>query len=285
MNELKDYELETIHADSRTHPPEPPDLPEEPKGKSPLPWILLFLLALAVAGIYYFFFSKPTPPPPAPPPVAKPSVPAPQPPPPVEEEEEEAIELPPLDASDAFLQDFVSTLSAHPQWAKWLMTEGLARRLVVVADNVAEGTSPKIHLPFLAPRGKFKVVEEGGEIHPDGASFRRYDLLGDVITSLDPAGTAELFRQLEPLFQQAYEELGYPRRSFRDTLSKAIDHLLAAPVPEPDVALTRKILTYRYADPKLEGLSLAQRHLLRMGPNNVRRVQAKLRQLRAALNE
>jgi hypothetical protein len=40
---------------------------------------------------------------------------------------------------------------------------------------------------------------------------------------------------------------------------------------------------YVYTAPELEGLSRAQKHLLRMGPGNVRVIQAKLRELRTAL--
>jgi hypothetical protein len=47
--------------------------------------------------------------------------------------------------------------------------------------------------------------------------------------------------------------------------------------------VVRAVVVYEYADPKLEALSPAQKALLRMGPRNVPRVQAKLRELAAAL--
>ena len=46
-----------------------------------------------------------------------------------------------------------------------------------------------------------------------------------------------------------------------------------------DVELRTDKVTYAFADPALEGLSGAQRQLLRMGPRNVRIVQAKLREV------
>jgi hypothetical protein len=45
------------------------------------------------------------------------------------------------------------------------------------------------------------------------------------------------------------------------------------------VRLTRDSVAYTYADPALESLSHAQRQLLRMGPRNIRIVQAKLREI------
>jgi hypothetical protein len=40
---------------------------------------------------------------------------------------------------------------------------------------------------------------------------------------------------------------------------------------------------YRFEDANLESLTAAQKHLLRMGPRNVRIVQLKLRDIAAAL--
>src|SRR5438094_562357 len=54
-------------------------------------------------------------------------------------------------------------------------------------------------------------------------------------------------------------------------------------VVEGDVELTPKVSTYAFADPALEGLSPAQKHLLRMGPKNERAIQAELRALATAL--
>jgi hypothetical protein len=40
---------------------------------------------------------------------------------------------------------------------------------------------------------------------------------------------------------------------------------------------------YAYADPRLEGLSPPQKQLLRMGPENVKAIQAKLREIASFL--
>jgi len=49
------------------------------------------------------------------------------------------------------------------------------------------------------------------------------------------------------------------------------------------VELTRLSVAYGFADARLQRLEPAQKQLLRMGPENVKRVQAKLRELVAAL--
>ena len=67
--------------------------------------------------------------------------------------------LPELDGSDAWLRDLIGQLSAHPELAEWLVTDEMARRFVAIVDNLAEGTSPRSHLPFMEPDEAFKVVE------------------------------------------------------------------------------------------------------------------------------
>jgi hypothetical protein len=58
---------------------------------------------------------------------------------------------------------------------------------------------------------------------------------------------------------------------------------MAVPVLGDDVELEPHAVGFRYADPKLEGLTAAQKQFLRIGPRNVRLVQQKLRELQAAL--
>jgi hypothetical protein len=84
-----------------------------------------------------------------------------------------------------------------------------------------------------------------------------------------------------PLFQQAYQALGYPNGYFNDRLVVTIDNLLAAPDITTDIAVVRPNVMYQFADPKLEDLSAGQKLMLRMGPTNAAIVKAKLRELRA----
>ena len=73
--------------------------------------------------------------------------------------------------------------------------------------------------------------------------------------------------QLYPLFQAAYQELGYPNGYFNDRLIQAIDDMLAAPdVAAPKLAQPKVL--YEFADPALENLSAGQKILVRMGPEN-----------------
>jgi len=188
-----------------------------------------------------------------------------------------------LGASDAAVREFAAALSANPEFAKWLLTKDLVRKFVVAVDNVANGLSPKPHVDFFSLSGQFRVVRTKGGMLVDEASYSRYDPVTGVVLSLDAVSSARLFRAVKPLLQEAYLDLGYPGVDFEDTLVRAMAELLETPVVEGPIVLEKKILSYAMTDEKLEGLSPAQKQLLRMGPKSVGAVQGKLRDLAAAL--
>src|SRR6058998_1111241 len=145
------------------------------------------------------------------------------------------------------------------------------------------GDEPRPHLLFLAPEASFQTVTRNGRLYVDPRSYARYDAAADVIASLDPRAAVDLYRQVQPLCEEAYRELGHPPGRFDDVVAKAIQTLLATPVVDGEIELRPKVVTYAFADRRLEALSPAQRHLLRMGPRNVRLIQGELRDLAAAL--
>ena len=88
---------------------------------------------------------------------------------------------------------------------------------------------------------------------------------------------------LYPLFQRAYEELGFPGKYFNDRLIEAIDDLLETPELDAPVKLLRPRVLFEFAEPDLETRSAGQKILLRMGPENAARVKAKLWEIRREL--
>jgi hypothetical protein len=67
-------------------------------------------------------------------------------------------------------------------------------------------------------------------------------------------------------------------------LKKAILELIQTPVADQRIYVERNVLTYKFDDPELEKLNPAQKHLIRMGPDNMRAVQAKLTEIAQALD-
>jgi len=193
------------------------------------------------------------------------------------------IVLPPLDESDAMLLAMIEGLSAHPRLNDAVDIEGIARAFVMAVVAVANGESPRATLEYLEPDGTFAIAERDGRVVIDPASFERYTWITGVFSSLDATGAAEVHGQLEPLFDEAYRDLGYPDGRFRDALDAAMNRLVSTPVPEGYVEVRRGNALWEFRDPALEALSPPQKHLLRMGPANARLVQSKLREIQAAL--
>ncbi len=249
------------------------------------PTISPLVVALVIAGILacsaFIYFQVVGGLSPAEPPAPPAPAPIDDPPPPDPTEPE--IEIPPLDASDDAIRSLAGALSEHPRLAATLAPGNLVRRFVAAVVNVANNESPRSHVGHLAPGGTFRVRESEGVLYVDPDSYRRYDLITSVFDSLDDEQSLRLYRSFKPLFDQAYSDLGYPGGDFDAPLAQAIDRLLLTPIPQRDLALQRKIKTYRFADPRLEALSPVEKHLLRMGPANARKVQSKLRLLRAEL--
>jgi DNA-binding Lrp family transcriptional regulator len=172
-----------------------------------------------------------------------------------------AFVAPGLDESDPVVRELAGGISAQSQLMEWLEADGLIRRFVVAVANVAEGRTPRDQLAPAWPVDDFEVEASEEQVLPNPASYARYDLVTDVFVSVDTERAIALYRKLEPAFDEAY----------------------AAPVLVGEPTLQKRVLTWEYADPELEGLSPAQKQLLRMGPANVPRVQKKLRAFGKAL--
>lgn len=268
-------------------PPGEPTLVDVPRERFPLGLAVSALLMLVAAGALLFFVvRRPAVRQPAasaaPPPSVPHEPPSPSPSPPLPE----TVALPALGESDAIVRELVGRLSPHPQVAAWLRADQLVRRFAVLVVNVMSGENPRANLRFLEPRQRLAVLRRGSATVIDPASYARFDAFAEGLDSLDEAGCARVYRLLTPLFEAAFRELGHPEGGFDRALAASARSLLEVPVLEGDVAVRpvqRVTLVYEYVDPRLEGLSLPQKQLLRMGPGNVRRLQAKLRALAAAL--
>lgn len=199
------------------------------------------------------------------------------------EQDVPALDLPELGASDAFVREFVAGLSEHPQLASWLVTDELIYRFVRTTVSLAYGQGPREHVDFLEPGEGFQVQEIDGLLIVDPESYRRYDLLTETVTSVSTEGTARLYRQMYPLFEEAYGELGIPDATFDDMLAQAVDNLIAADIPVGQLIVEPSRAVYAFTDAGLEARTPAEKHLIRMGPDNAGALQAKLRELRDAI--
>lgn len=196
----------------------------------------------------------------------------------------DALALPPLGSQlDPVVRGLLSGLSARPELARLLATDGLVRRFVTSVDGIARGRTPSRQVAVLRPDGPLSIDRGDHDGRISDASFSRYDGLAATVEDLDPEDLARLYGQLKPRLDDAHAELG-GGGSFDAAMERAIVHLLSVnPEFARGTVRPAKGVVYEWTDASTENLSSAQKHVLRMGPGNARRVQAKLRAFAEAL--
>jgi len=232
-------------------------------------------------GIAYYFYGRSAPPPSQPTPVLAPP-PAASSEPPIEHPvpSPTATPLPALNDSDSAVKEGLSSLIGA-RAMKYVVPEDIVRHVVVTVDNLPRQKAPAAKRPTVAVPGAFLVT--GDELHAtlDPKNFERYEPMVNVVRQLDMQRVSNTYFHFYPLFQSAYQSLGYPNGYFNDRLVQVIDSLLATPQPSGPIELTRPNVLYTFADPNLEALPAGQKLLLRMGPDNAAVVKGKLKELRA----
>ena len=245
---------------------------------------------VVAAGTWNFLHSRHTAAPPA-------SATAPQPAPP-EPAAEAAIQhplpegeadsaskapLPALVDSDPPLIDALSQVAGSAAVKDYLLPANIVRHMVVTIDNLSRQKVAVEKRPTSPVSGSFVAV--GDELHAtlDPQNYARYQPMVAVISKLDMQKLAGVYVRFYPLFQHAYQDLGYPNGYFNDRLVQVIDSLLATPQPAGPIDLVRPNVMYLYADPALESRPAGQKLLIRMGPENAAAIKAKLTELRAAI--
>ena len=196
---------------------------------------------------------------------------------------EPEIELPPLNESDPEVRTALLNLSWQPGLAGLFVKEDMVRRFVVLVDNVSRGQISNELQVVQQPDQPFVVQAEADEYRLDPAGYQRYEPYLVLLESV-PVGTQLLLlQQYQPLFEEAFNELGYPDSSFRQRLLEAIDYVLDQPIRDGVFILERPSVMYQFADPDLEAMNDVQKQLIRMGPDNQRRLNQWLQRLKTEL--
>ena len=245
-------------------------------------------VVVVAAGTWYFLQSRraelarapdaaQTPPP------AQPPEPAIQHPLPAGQASASTAPLPSLADSDPALSDALRQIVGAAAVKDYLLPESIIRHLVVTIDNLPRQKVAVQKRPTSAVGGSF--VADGDELHAtlNPQNFARYQPMVAVIGKLDMQKLAGVYVRFYPLFQHAYQDLGYPNGYFNDRLVQVIDSLLATPQPAGPIDLVRPNVMYLYADPALESRPAGQKLLIRMGPENAATIKAKLSELRTAI--
>ena len=194
-------------------------------------------------------------------------------------------ELPLLGSSDDPLKSHLRLLAgALP--VSWLSGDQLLQKIVLQVDNISRGNLIYQHSPLVAPSGSLSVIEtqEEGVYLLDTSSYSRYNLYADFVETVDQQLLIAFYRYYEPLLDQAYIKLGNEPGQFRSVLVGALELVQGTPSVEGAIRLTRPLLSYEFEDQELESLSMLEKQLLRMGPENTQKIQAGLQPLLNAIS-
>jgi hypothetical protein len=191
--------------------------------------------------------------------------------------------LPALNDSDPLVQDSLVTVLGRAPVDAFLVPQNIVRHIVVTVDNLPRRKLAVDLRPVKPTAGQTVVSTQGDLMLLSAANFERYALFVRAVQAVDVKGLASVYQRLYPLFQQAYEDLGYPGKYFNDRLVEVIDHLLQTPEVAAPIPLEQPRVFYTFADPALEVRSAGQKLLIRMGPANARAIKVKLRELRAEI--
>ena len=255
--------------------------------KNPLVWLALVIVVAGAIAIYRWHEANAPETTPAvatapPPPAATPAPEAPKIEHPLPEPAPGAPPLPALADSDPAAREAIARLFGSEAVGKYFVTEGAIRRFVATVDNLPRKTTATRLMPVKPVPGAFAVTGSGDAFEMTAQNPLRYRPYVVAMEAADAKRLVATYVQLYPLFQAAYQELGYPNGYFNDRLIVAIDDLLAAPELGSPRLVQPKVL-YEFADAALEERSAGQKIMLRMGGANAARVKDKLRAIRREL--
>lgn len=192
--------------------------------------------------------------------------------------------LPLLESSDSVAAAALSKLPGADGLAQLLIAKGLIPHLVATVDALPRHTIGSSVLPLQTPKGTFIADTANGQPEIGAQNYARYAPYMQLVDNVDARTLVTWYAHWYPLFQQAYRQLGYPQGYFNDRLVAAIDDMLAAPNARAAVALVQTPDGhYAFADPTWEALSVGQKLMIRVGPENERTLKIKLSRIRALL--
>ena len=194
----------------------------------------------------------------------------------------QAKPLPALDESDASIKESLLSLFDHKQIEELFILNVFVRHFVVTIDNMTGKKLPQRYVFTKRPVGKFVIKKQEDEetVWLDAKNYDRYNSFVELAHTVNTQQLVAFYVRYYPLFQQAYQDLGYPGRYFNDRFVEVIEHLLDAPEVRGPIRLLQPKVFYTFADPDLEALSTGQRILIRIGPDNAMKVKAKLKELK-----
>lgn len=185
--------------------------------------------------------------------------------------------LPSLNNSDDFVKEELAAIDGGSPLLAHLVSEELVRKFVVMIENISRGEFPERNLPLLNPEERMTVTELGSEFYLiDEQSYQRFNSLVSGLTNISTDTAVDFYHHMQPLFREAYAELGMRDSDFNKVFMQTIDNVLEARTAPQPQQLIRPNLNYLYGDPAIESYSTVEKLLLRLGPENTESLQRRL---------
>lgn len=270
--------------------------------KTPIIVGAIVIVALIIIGWAVFRGNKPEPAPTVQIPITEPTIveqPEPEPEVTVDEyvapeivveteqappEVKEDVQKPVLPSLQTSTSAVLNTLSERSVNIRPVRSENIIRDFVAFVDNIAAGVIARDSAIIKGPEARFMIEEVDGNAYMGPSSYQRYDNVVNWFVGMDNQVLVTVFKQYEPLINEAYAEISRPGDTFLTRFERAVSVINATPERQGLIELNSDKIMYIYADEELESLPAAQRQMLRLGPNNMARVKAKLNALQRALN-
>jgi len=278
----------------------PADTPSQGAGNKTGIFLALAGLLLLCAALYWGFLQEPETPPATPQTPVTPEVeiemeeivavpappeaelPAPE---PAELDVPVEVETPPisLGESDGVLAETMASINAGQLGDQFIMRPNGLERGVAIVDNLRQGAVPYKLLPVGRPSKAFPFTDNGLAVTMDPAGFERYNGLADTVAGIDVSASLALYDLLSVAIDEAWDALGYTDMGFEDAVLSTLGVIMLTPATNVEARLIKDESNWIYEDEALESLSALQKQIMRMGPENADKIQAKARELRGAL--
>ena len=196
------------------------------------------------------------------------------------------------DAGSVFVHAAVDSPAAVPAVFEPQIASGVARasfgnpndpdpdQVLGVVEAIIQLQSPKLDGWGLPTQQDILVrTDRDGRLVVAAGTHRRYDRVREAITALDGPTVADACDAIERRLA-----MGVPGEGlFRAKVVEVLDLLLAAEVPDVELDMVSRGTYWGFADPGLDDLSPAQKHMLMMGLDNQRIVRSRLQDIRQYL--
>lgn len=178
---------------------------------------------------------------------------------------------------EIFKQEMKSIFVDFPHWFN---DKNMLRKYLFIINDLSQNQIIYSHRTFLEIPKTILVKEDSQGLYMEQKSYSRYDKLANAFASIDVQKGYELYVRFKPLLNRLYAGFAYPAEyKLKDIFIKAAANVIAAPIIEGRIGLIRHSVRYQFADKKLEAMNAVKKQMLRMGPENTRKIQAKLRQI------